>query len=159
MLKTKHRHFMAFSLFVTSYKTVCFVPDHWMEAALCRTTYEMWGAQLMPLICMQMCAFLKKGTSARDKFRALAFMNLLKSFMYVKHIRYNMVSLSMFWWCLKATVSLLKASLELKFEDKDICAVWRFTAENLFLTEALQIFYISRYFLCSLIVSTSKNIL
>lgn len=150
---------MAFSLFVTSYKTACIVPDHRMEAALCRTTYKMWGAQLMPLICMQMCAFLKKEASTGDKFRALAFMNLLKRVIYVKHIIYNMVSLSMFWWCLKAKVSLLKTSLELKFEDKGICAVWRFTAENPFLTKALQICYISRYFLCSPIVSTSKNIL
>lgn len=121
------------------------------------TTYKMWGAQLMFLICMRMCTFLKKWTSARDKFRALAFMNLLKSVMYVKHIIYNMVKLSTFWWCLKAKVSLLKMLLELKFEDKGIFSMQRFTAENLFLTKAMQVYYISRYFLCSLIVSKYKK--
>ena len=92
-------------------------------AGLCRAMYKMWGAQLMPLICMQMCTFLKKWTSARDKFRALAFMNLLKSVMYVKHIIYNIVRLSTFWWCLKAEVSLLKTLLELKFENRSIFAM------------------------------------
>lgn len=84
-------------------------------------------------------------------------MNLLKSVMYVKHIIYNMVKLSTFWWCLKAKVSLLKMLLELKFEDKGIFSMQRFTAENLFLTKAMQVYYISRYFLCSLIVSKYKK--
>lgn len=48
--------------------------------------------------------------------------------------------------------------MELKFEDKGIFVVQRFTSENLFLTKALQVYYISRYFLWSLIVSKYKNI-
>lgn len=85
-------------------------------------------------------------------------MNLLKSVMYVKHIIFNMVRLSMFWRYPKAKVSLLKKSLELKFEGKSIFAMQRFTGENLFLTKALQVYYITRYCLCSLIVSKYKNI-
>lgn len=65
----------------------------------------------MSPICIQMCQFLKELTSARDKFRALAFMNLPKSVMYVKHIICNMVRLSMFLWCLKAKVSSLKTGV------------------------------------------------
>lgn len=173
MLKTKRRHFITFSLFVTYNKIACIVPDHQMEAALirswgtkcffvgtglCRTSYKMWGAQLMPLICMQMCTFLKTWSSARDKFRALAFTNLLKSVTYVKLIICNMKRLSMFWWCLQAKVSLLKTSQELKFEGEGIFAMQTFTAKNLSLTKTLQVFCISKYFLCSLIVSKCKNI-
>lgn len=68
-----------------------------------------------------------------------------------------MMGLSMFWWFLKAKVSLLKPSLELKFEDKGIPAMQTFNAGNLFLTKTLQVYYISRYFLYSLIVSKYKT--
>lgn len=103
MLKTKYRHVMAFSIFVTNYETAQIMSDHGVKAALIREQVLLclWelvfakpctrGLQLMSLICIQMCPFLKKLTSARDKFRALAFKNLARSIMYVRHIIYNMV--------------------------------------------------------------------
>lgn len=85
ILKTTHRHFMAFSLFVTYIIRLHVLYQitkwrHlWWEAqgpstltsvgfGLCRAMCKMWGAQEMPLICMQICIFLKKGLSARGKF-------------------------------------------------------------------------------------------
>lgn len=37
MQKGKHRHYMAFSLFDTYYKTARILPDHQMEVALIRS--------------------------------------------------------------------------------------------------------------------------
>lgn len=48
-----------------------------------------------------------------------------------------MVRLSMFLLCLKATI---KKNLELNFEYKSFFAMQRFTAENPFLTRALQVY-------------------
>lgn len=85
VLNTKHGHFMAFSLSVTyiiRLHVLCQITKWrqlWWEAqgpststsvgsGLCRAMYKMWGAQEMPLICMQICTFLKKCLSARGEF-------------------------------------------------------------------------------------------
>lgn len=78
---------MAFSLFATYYETAQIMSDHGVKAALIREQVLLclWelvfarpctgGLQLVSLICIQMHLFLNKLTSARDKCRALAFMD------------------------------------------------------------------------------------